>query len=393
MTYSTPLDLKNADTIARKARRMNRWSVSAFFLMHGMCFAAWASRIPTVQSILNVGAAELGMILFALPMGFFVSLPFSGWMIARFGSRRSTIASAVLYSCALITVGICASVQQVTICLFLFGFFANALNLSMNTQAVEVEKLYNKRLLSTFHGMWSLAGFAGAAIGAWCMGRSVSVLQHFTFIAVMFMIAIVIFGPRLLRGGSGEKSKQPFFAFPEKALLTFGAIAFCSAMIEGAMFDWSGIYFKDTVKVDSELTGIGYTTFMVAMAAGRFCADYLSERFDLKRVLIASGTFVTIGLLISVIYPTMYPALAGFAFIGLGVSSVVPLVYSTAGRSKTMAPGAALTAVSSLGFVGFLIGPPIIGFIAGVTSLKGSFTSLLLMSAAVVTLSSFVKER
>jgi MFS family permease len=359
--------------------------------MHGVAFATWASRIPTVQATLNVGFSELGIILVALPLGFFVSLPFSAWMLSRHGSRTATVFAAILYSLSLISIGICVSVIQVAVCLFLFGFFANALNLAMNTQAVEVERLYQKRLLSTFHGLWSVAGFAGAAIGAWAIGRSISVFQHFPFIAIVFLGSIFIFSRRLIKTAPGDQSK-PFFALPERAMLIFGAIAFCSAMIEGGMFDWSGIYFKDIVKADEEFTGLGYTTFMIAMATGRFCADALSERFKVKRVLIASGMFVTAGLLIAVTYPTVIVAAGAFAIIGLGVSSVVPLVYSTAGRSKTMAAGAALTAVSSLGFVGFLIGPPMIGFVAGMTSLKGSFMTLIFASVAVATLSGYIKD-
>jgi len=390
-TQQDVADLKPASNPI-KTRRMHRRSVSAFFLMHGLCFAAWASRIPTVQSMLGVGNAELGLILVALPAGFFVSLPFSGWMIAKLGSRRATIISAILYSLSLVSLAISSSVESVTACLFLFGFFANALNLSMNTQAVEVERLYNKRLMSTFHGLWSLAGFAGAAIGAWSMSRSVSLLAHFASIAAIFMLSIFIFAPRLVRSTVNKVDKRPFFVLPEKAMLIFGAIAFCSAIIEGAMFDWSGIYFKDTVKADSNLTGLGYTAFMVAMATGRFCADALAERFTLKPVLITCGILVTTGLLLAVIYPTLIPAAAGFVMIGVGVSSVVPLVYSTAGRSKTMEAGTALTAIASLGFLGFLIGPPIIGFVAGLATLKGSFTMLTITSTAVAILASYIKK-
>jgi len=387
------LSTENADlAIALRARRLNRLSVSVFFLMHGLCFSAWASRIPTVQVALNIGVTELGAILLALPLGFFFALPFSGWLISRFGSRKATILSAVPYSLSLVTIAICSSVQQVMGCLFLFGFFANALNLSMNTQAVEVEKLYKRRLLSTFHGLWSLAGFAGAAFGAWNIGRSISLFQHFFLIAALFLIAVFIFAPHLVKNIPNEKPKGSFFAFPERALLIFGAIAFCSAIIEGAMFDWTGIYFKDIVKADDEFIGLGYASFMIAMAAGRFCADALTERLKLKRVLVASGILITAGLLIAVTCPTLLPVTLAFILIGLGVSSVVPLVYSTAGRSKTMAPGAALTAVSSLGFVGFLIGPPMIGFVAGLLSLKGSFLVLTICSAVVVMLSSFIKN-
>jgi MFS family permease len=220
----------------------------------------------------------------------------------------------------------------------------------------------------------------------------VPLLHHFLLVAATFLVAVVVFAPRLIRDIPNENRERSFFAFPEKSLLVFGAIAFCSAMIEGAMFDWTGIYFKDIVKAGDEFIGLGYASFMIAMAAGRFCADSLTERFKLKRVLVASGIFITSGLLIAVVCPTILPVTLAFTLIGIGVSSVVPLVYSTAGRSKKMAAGAALTAVSSLGFLGFLIGPPMIGFVAGLSSLKGSFLVLTISSAAVVMLSSSIKK-
>jgi len=392
MTRMTFTDENRNLATATKARRLSRLSVSVFFFMHGLCFSAWASRIPTVQIALKIGVTELGMILLALPLGFFISLPFSGWMISRLGSRQATIVSAIIYSLSLLTLTICSSTQQVMGGLFLFGFFANALNLSMNTQAVEVEKLYQRRLLSTFHGVWSIAGFTGAAIGAWSIGRSVSLFQHFAVISALFIIAVIIFARHLVKGVASEKRNEPFFILPEKGLLLLGSIAFCSAMIEGAMFDWTGVYFKDIVRTDQKFIGLGYASFMVAMAAGRFCADSLTERLQLKRVLIGSGILITTGLLIAVVWPTMVPVTFAFILIGAGVSSVVPLVYSTAGRSKTMAAGTALTAVASLGFVGFLIGPPLIGFVAGLASLKGSFLVLTISSAAVITMSSFIRH-
>ena len=179
---------------------------------------------------------------------------------------------------------------------------------------------------------------------------------------------------------------------PDKSLLGLGLIAFCSMMVEGAMFDWSGVYFMNVIQVDSELTGIGYTTFMIAMAGMRFLADAFAGRFGLRRILQTSGMLATIGLLLAVILPQLVPSLLGFLLIGMGVSSVVPMVYSAAGKSKTMSAGMAITAVSSLGFMGFLIGPPLIGFIADASSLRGSFLALTMMSGAVVVISSLLRR-
>ena len=153
------------------------------------------------------------------------------------------------------------------------------------------------------------------------------------------------------------------------------------------MFDWSVIYFKKVVLAPTALVGIGFTAFMCTMAGGRFIADWFAHRYGLRRILQTSGTLTVTGLLIAVIFPYFYTAMAGFLLVGAGVSSVVPMVYSAAGRSKTMAPGVALAAVSTIGFIGFLFGPPIIGFIAGLATLRASFVFIAFMGTCVVVLS------
>jgi fucose permease len=258
----------------------------------------------------------------------------------------------------------------------------------MNTQAVGVEALYQKRLMATFHGLWSLAGFTGAAIGTWMIGHAVSPLQHFMIICMAVLLFICIGSFYLMKKDKRSEEKRKLFSMPDKSLINLGIIAFCSLMAEGAMFDWSGIYFSKVVGVNKELTGLGYTTFMIAMAGMRFLADGLTSKFGLSKILQVSGFLTANGLLLAVLMPQLIPSLIGFFLIGLGVSSVVPLVYSAAGRSKTLSPGAAITAVSSLGFFGFLIGPPIIGFIAEASSLRISFLAISVMAIAVVVFSS-----
>jgi len=160
---------------------------------------------------------------------------------------------------------------------------------------------------------------------------------------------------------------------------------------EGAMFDWSVIYFKKVVAAPIALQGAGFTAFMFTMAGGRFIADWFANRFGLKRTLQISGSLTTTGLLVAVLFPHFYTAMAGFLLVGVGVSSVVPMVFSAAGRSKTMSPGVALAAVSTIGFIGFLVGPPVIGFIAGLATLRASFVFIAVMGMSVVVLSSRAK--
>jgi MFS family permease len=372
--------------------RLHRVAVGTIFFMHGLCFASWASRIPSIQEKLNLTAAALGTILFALPAGFFISLPFAGWFVGKAGSKKVVVVSAVMYALSLVSIGTASRALELFFCLFSFGFFANLLNISINTQALAVERLYKKKLMASFHGLWSLAGFTGAAVGTWMIGNGFAPFPHYVLICVVFLIANILCSFYLVTKDEGTDEKRPLFAMPDKSLIGLGIIAFCSMMAEGAMFDWSGVYFIKVVKVEEAFTGLGYTVFMIAMAGMRFLADGLSHRFGLKKILQASGMLTTTGLLVAVVMPQMMTSLVGFFLIGMGVSSVVPLVYSAAGKSKTLSPGIALTAVSSLGFMGLLIGPPIIGFIAEATSLRISFLAITIMSLAVVAFSSRLRD-
>lgn len=364
--------------------RLNRVAVSAIFFMHGLCFASWASRIPSIQEKLNLSASALGAILFALPVGFFVSLPFAGWLVGMIKSKRVVILSAIFYSIALLSIGAAPGTVALFGCLFSFGFFANLLNIAINTQAVAVEGLYQKKIMASFHGLWSLAGFVGAALGTWMMGHAVVPFKHYIVVAALFFVVTIVCAFYLVTKDEAAEEKRPLFAMPDKPLLSLGIIAFCSMMVEGAMFDWSGLYFIKVVNVKPEYTGLGYTIFMVAMAGMRFLADGFSDRFGLKRTLQVSGLLTTAGLFLAVLLPQIVPSTVGFFLIGMGVSSVVPMVYSAAGKSKSLSPGTALTAVSSMGFIGLLIGPPIIGFIAEATSLRMSFLTISIMSVAVI---------
>jgi MFS family permease len=366
-----------------------RVAVAAMFFMAGLSFSSWASRIATVQEALHLSDAALGGVLFALPVGLMCSLPFSGWVITKIGSRNLLIAALVVYSVTLVTLGLAQNTFQLIICLLFFGFSSNAVNISVNTQAVAAEELYGRPILASFHGLWSLAGFTGAAIGSFMIGRNIIPLYHFLFILAI-IISVVIVSMRYLKNDK-VTNPGPVFVMPDNSLIKLGAIAFCSMICEGAMFDWSVIYFKKVVLAPVDWMGAGFTAFMFTMAGGRFVADWFSHRFGLKRTMQISGMLTATGLLIAVIFPYLSTALIGFLFVGAGVSSVVPMVYSAAGKSKTMAPGVALAAVSTIGFLGFLIGPPVIGFVAGLASLRASFTLIAMMGICVTIVSTKAK--
>lgn len=371
-------------------RKTLRIVVGAFFFMAGLCFASWASRIATVQQKLGLSDAALGAVLFSLPVGLFFSLPFSGWIITRIGSKKLLISAILAYSCALVCLGLAQNTVQLIFCLAVYGFASNAVNISVNTQAVAAEKLYGRPIMASFHGLWSLAGFTGAGTGTFMIANRVDPFHHFSLI-LMVIVTGVIIASRYLHDDTGAESSSsdPSLSLKNRLklivpLFTLGSIAFCSMICEGAMFDWSVIYFKKVVIAPIVLQGAGFTAFMLTMASGRFIADSFAHRFGLKRTLQISGILTAAGLLIAVIFPYFYTAMVGFLLVGAGVSSIVPMIYSAAGKSKTMSPGVSLAAVSTIGFIGFLIGPPLIGFIAGIATLRASFSFIAIMGACVV---------
>jgi MFS family permease len=369
--------------------RTHRLAVAAWFFLQGLIFASWASRIPTIQQRMGVSDAQLGLLLLAIPLGQLPSLPFSGWLIHRYGSRRTGIAGAMLYSTALVGLGWAPSSWVLIPCLVLFGLASNLMNISINTQAVGVEALYDKPIMASFHGMWSLAGFTGAAIGTAMIGWGVAPEFHFLVILALILLGVLLsYNALLPHTPSEDAADQPLFVLPDRTLLSLGAIAFCALICEGAMFDWSGVYFKKVVHAEQAWVGAGYTAFMSTMALGRFGADWLTARLGAKRVIQLSGGLTALGLLVAVLFPTLLPAMLGFMLVGFGTSSVVPLVYSAAGKSTVMSAGMALAAVSTIGFLGFLIGPPIIGLVAGATSLRISYSLIAVMGLCVAAVAS-----
>jgi MFS family permease len=388
--YIIKISMINAPAVTiPTSKKALRIAVGAMFFMAGLSFSSWASRIATVQQEMGLSDAALGAVLFSLPVGLMCSLPFSGWIITKIGSRKLLISALLVYATALVTLGLAQNTFQLIICLVCFGFSSNAVNISVNTQAVATEEIYKKPIMASFHGLWSLAGFVGAGIGTYMIGNNIDPFHHFVVMMAVIFTGVII-AARYLKDDK-VASSGPVFVMPDSSLIKLGVIAFCSMICEGAMFDWSVIYFKKVVLAPTAMVGLGFTTFMFTMAGGRFVADWFAHKFGLKRTLQVSGSLTAIGLLIAVAFPYIYTAMAGFLLVGAGVSSVVPMVFSAAGKSKTMQPGVALAAVSTIGFLGFLVGPPIIGFIAGIATLRASFVLIALMGVSVVVVSTKAK--
>jgi len=371
-----------------------RIAVSLFYFSMGLCFASWASRIPDIKTALHLSDAAFGTILFALPVGQFLMMPFSGKLVTHFGSSKVMLFAVPMYAICLTNLGLATHGWQLGIGLFLFGIFGNMCNISINTQGIAVEKLYDRPIMSAFHGGWSIAGFTGAIVGLAMINLKLTPYLHFWIVIGIVSIIIFLNYGKLVQGKVGPamaSSRKRFFSKPDSTLLQLGVIGFCSMASEGAMFDWSGIYFKDVVKAPSSLIILGYTSFMIMMAAGRFIADSLVLRFGRKHLLQVSGILISSGLFLSVFLPFLITSTVAFMMVGLGVSSIVPSVYSAAGRHATIAPGIALATVSSVSFLGFLMGPPLIGYISAAAGLRYSFAVIGIFGICITLLVSKIK--
>lgn len=374
------------------SRKYLRMAVAAFFFVQGLSFAAWASRIPDIKNMLHLTEGGLGTVLLALPIGLMASLPISGWMVTHYGSKKMVLIGAILYATTLVFIGFASRTEHLVIALFAFGLWGNLTNIAINTQAVAVEQIYRKSIMASFHGLWSLAGFISAMIGSVFISASISPKIHFSAIAIIaFAVIFTAYKHTMADSDKSQDDAQPMFVKPDRDLLTLGLIGFCAMVCEGAMFDWSGVYFQEAVKVPAAMTTLGYVSFMGTMTGGRFAGDWLANRIGRKKMLQASGILMGSGLLISVLFPYLITATFGFLLVGFGVSSVVPLVYSAAGRSTTMSAGMALAAVSSISFIGFLIGPPLIGIVAQFADLRWSFAIVGLLASMTAILSSKAK--
>ena len=369
-----------------------RWAVSLFYFGLGLCFATWASRIPDIKTALHLSEGDLGTILFAVPLGQLAMMPFSGKLVTRFGSHRILPYSILMYAFSLTTLGLAQNAWQLGLGLFFFGIFANITNISVNTQGVYTEGLFKKTIMSSFHGMWSLAGFTGALVGLGMLSLELNTYTHFLIVAAIAVLLMAFNFKFLIKAKETiQTEKKKGFRKPDSSLIMLGVIGFCCMASEGVMFDWSGVYFKDIVKAPGPLVILGYTSFMIMMASGRFFGDGLTQKFGRKTVMQISGCMISIGLFTAVFFPYIIPSTIAFMFVGLGVSTIIPTLYSIAGKHPTIPTGEALTAVSSVSFLGFLMGPPIIGYIAEAFGLRFSFAFIGIFGFLIALMVSRIK--
>ncbi len=363
------------------------WGTVVLFFVHGWIVATWVSRIPAVQSALGLSNGALGLTLLSSACGAVSSIPVTGWLVSRHGSKKVTTICSILFCLSIVLIGLSPNGFMLSAALFVFGILAAAMDVSMNAQAVEVEKALGAPTMSRFHGMFSLGGMLGAGLGGLVAARGVSVLGHFSASAAFNILALVSTQHWLLPSARSVETQHrlPLNKIP-RVLIALSAIGFCILLSEGAMGDWTAVYLQQVLHAGSGTAASGYAVFSASMALFRFLGDIITARLG-PFLTVRTGSLVAgAGLLWALSMNSPAWALPGFAATGAGFSVIIPLVFGSGGRIKSINPGAGIATITGIGYVGFIVGPPAIGFASQLASLRyalGIVVACCLISAVL----------
>ena len=359
-------------------------AVSAMFAMNGALFGIWASRIPAISSQHGLTTASLGLLLLFMAAGAIVAFPIAGRITDKYGPAKVTRRTAIFYAGSLVLPAFAPEIWTLSIALFIFGAIHGTMDVAMNTWAAEVERGSEKPVMSSFHAMFSLGAGLGAITGYAAISFDLSLPVHF-IVGSLFFAALGLFIANI--PGSSElspsKDQSPMFVLPKGKLLMVAMIAFCGAIGEGAMADWSAIFIVLVAHVDEARAALGFTAFSIAMVAMRLLGDRVTTAFGPVTTARFAGLTAATGLVIAVGFGTYEMILVGFILAGLGFAVIIPLVFTRAANDPYISPGAAIASVSTLGYGGLLLGPPLIGFVAEITDIQ---TAFLIMAALVVSI-------
>jgi predicted MFS family arabinose efflux permease len=361
-----------------------RLAVMTAFFINGALFANWVSRIPTIQTQLNMSEGTLGLVLLGLSVGVICALTLAGGLITRFGSRTVTFIGGLSIAAVLPLLALMPTSYSLAAILFLFGATMSLMDVAMNTQASAVEKLAERPMMSSFHATFSIGGLVGALVGVGMVAAGLSPLVHFSIVSSVGVLLILWAQRDLLMLPEEGNSHSTVFQLPPPALWGLGAIAFCSAIGEGAMADWGGVYMEGVVGATSTIAALGYAAFSLTMTAGRLAGDRLVSRYAPSLLVRGGGLLAGVGLVLAIVFPWVPTTLLGFALVGAGLSIAIPLVFSAAGHVPDLPPGTGIAGVATIGYAGFLAGPPVIGLVAEATSLQVGLGIVALLAFTLV---------
>lgn len=362
-------------------RPATRLATRLLFLVAGFGYSCWAPLVPFTKQRLGIDEHVLGLLLLCIGGGSITAMVVAGMLSARFGNRAVLIGSGFGFAAALACLPVAGSIVALGLALAAFGATLGALDVAMNVHAVEVEKAATQPLMSGFHALFSIGGFAGSAFMTYLLSRGVATLAGTLVCAGLMAVLMLLAAPRLLRDSG--KREGPLFVLPRGLVLTIALLACITFLVEGALLDWGALLITEGGLVAVAQGGIGYMLFSIAMTAGRLSGDAVAARIGDRTTLVGGGIVALAGFAVLLGASGAAVALSGFVLIGLGCSNIVPVLFRRAASQHAMPPGLAVAAISTTGYAGILAGPAGIGFIAKSVGLPVAFWLLAGLLALV----------
>jgi MFS family permease len=373
--------------ISQTGRWMRNSVVSAFFVQ-GFLFASWTAHIPHIKDHLHLSDASLGIALLGAPIGSMLAMLAVSRLLPRVGSRRVVRVALVGYCLAGPVVGLSTSLITFFIAFLLWGIFQGSFDVSMNAQAIAVEGRVGRRLMPGFHGSWSMGSLAGAGVGVLGVGLGWSLSEQLLIFAVPCLFAVGWLSTRMIPDDQAQVNTEPGgrvrWSLLQKAIVVLAAIAFADMFCEGAVADWTAVYLHGTLHTSAVVAGVGYAAYLLIMMTVRLLGNRVMNRFPVYLALPLLAIVGSVGLTVGLIINRPASVLVGFMCLGAGLALVVPMVFSACGHIPHVHPGTAVATVSACGWTGFVLGPPLIGGIASLTSLRTALFLLPLLTAVVV---------
>jgi len=367
-----------------------RNAVVAAFFVQGFLFASWTAHIPHIKDHLHLGDGSLGIALLGAPIGSMLAMLAVSRLLPKFGSRRVVRVALVGYCLAGPLVGLSTSLVTFFIAFLLWGIFQGSFDVSMNAQAIAVEGRAARRLMPAFHGSWSLGSLAGAGVGVLGVGLGWSLSEQLIIFAAPCLFVVGWLSTQMIPDdqarveSSSELTEKTRWSLLQRAIVILAAIAFADMFCEGAVADWTAVYLHGTLHTSAVVAGLGYAAYLLIMMTVRLLGNMVMNRFPVYLALPLLAIVGTVGLGVGLIINRPASVLVGFMCLGAGLALVVPMVFSACGHIPNVHPGTAVATVSACGWTGFVLGPPLIGAIASLTSLRTALSLLPLLATVVV---------
>ena len=363
----------------------------AFFFIGGFGTATWAPLVPLLRERLMVGDDVLGMLLLCIGVGSLLTMPLSGALAMRLGCRRVVMTAAVLFAAILLLVSCVDALSLAVPIVLIFGAVMGCIDVVVNIVAVLVEKGIGRRIMSGMHAFWSLGGFVGAGLyGVWVGLLGLTPFQSTAIAAGLILLLTAVYGRHLIPYGGGGGA---LLALPRGIIVFVGMTAFIAFLSEGAVMDWGGVYLTTVRGMDLALAGTGYSVFSAAMLTMRFLGDRVVQRIGALPVAAGGALLAFGGILLVMFAPVDALLYVGFFAIGIGSANIVPVFFSLMGRQNVMPVSAAVSAVSTMGYLGILAGPAAIGFVSSLTTLQTAFAMLAALSILQAAIGFYVFKR